>query len=137
MIAYWFSVMSLLEPHGELFCRLPPAAAYSSSASLGRKPPSQMQNAYASYHVTQLIGRFSLLAADAVHVAGKTGYVPGAHTRFRPRLTFVGSTYVVLFHVASHPVSYITAPPSSSSVALFKSPFPPFKCVCLPDPSVG
>ena len=34
----------------------------------GRNPPSQMQNAYASYQLTQLMGRFSLPPADAVHV---------------------------------------------------------------------
>ena len=47
------------EPHGYSRCSSPPAAAYSHSASLGRKPPSQMQNAYASYQSTQLIGNVS------------------------------------------------------------------------------
>jgi hypothetical protein len=55
-------------PHGYSRCWLPPAAAYSHSASLGKNPPSQMQKAYDSYQVTQLIGRFSWLPAGSVHV---------------------------------------------------------------------
>ena len=69
-------VPGVVLPHGYSRCWLPPAAAYSHSASLGRKPPSQMQNAYASYQFTQLIGRFSWLPAVAVHVAyGRAGHV--------------------------------------------------------------
>ena len=47
----------------------PPDAASSHSASVGRNPPSQMQNAYASYHVTQLIAFCSFVPIDGVHVA--------------------------------------------------------------------
>jgi hypothetical protein len=65
-----------------------------------------MQNAYDSYQVTQLIGRFSWLPAAAVHV-----YVIGAMSPSRGdphcRLAVVGSMCVVLFQpTASHPVSY-------------------------------
>jgi len=54
--------------HGYARCRLPPLAAYIDSASVGRSPPSHAQNAIASYHVMQTIGRFSLPAAVSVHV---------------------------------------------------------------------
>src|SRR5580698_6082141 len=57
------------DPQGYSRCWLPPAAAYSHSASLGRNPPSQIQNAYASYQVSQLSGRFSPSLAEGVHVA--------------------------------------------------------------------
>src|ERR1700689_4729114 len=59
-----------VEPHGYSRCWLPPAAAYSHSASLGKNPPSQMQNAYAAYQFTQLMGRFSCDPGEVVHVVG-------------------------------------------------------------------
>src|SRR5580698_5512518 len=68
-MAYWLAVPGAAEPHGYSRCWLPPTAAYSHSASLGRKPPSQMQKAYASYQFTQLIGRFSFAPAEGVHVS--------------------------------------------------------------------
>jgi hypothetical protein len=85
-----------------------------------------MQNAYASYQFTQLMGRFSLLAAVAVHVLAG---LAGLH---EPRLASVGSMSVVLFQsVASQPVSY---PPPGP---LFTSPIPPFKYAWMPDPDGG
>ena len=56
-------------PHGNLRSSAPATAAYSHSASLGRKPPSQMQNAASSYQFSQLMGRFSLAPGALVHVA--------------------------------------------------------------------
>src|SRR5579872_1004000 len=91
-MAYWqpvpgHAVPSAAVPHGYSRCWLPPAAAYSHSASLGRKPPSQMQKAYASCHVTQLIGKFSWPEGEGVHVA-KGGTPAGdPHARF----AFVGA----------------------------------------------
>src|SRR5579863_3702648 len=72
-MAYWqpvpgHAVPGEVEPQGYSRCWLPPAAAYAHSASLGRNPPSQMQKAYASCQVRQLIGRFSCEPAVAVHV---------------------------------------------------------------------
>src|SRR5271154_6080857 len=102
-MAYWQpvpgqAVPGAVEPHGYTSCSLPPAAGYSHSASLGRKPPSQMQNAYASYQFTQLIGRFSWLPPEvAVHVE---------YGEQEVRFAVVGSTSVALFQsVASQPVS--------------------------------
>src|ERR1019366_9569536 len=85
-MAYWqpvpgHAVPSAVLPHGYSFSWLPPAAAYSHSASLGRKPPSQMQNAADSYQFTQLIGRFSRLLADVV---------PVSHCDLHARLPLVG-----------------------------------------------
>ena len=39
-------------PQGYVRCSVPPAAAKFHSASVGSRPPSQMQNANASYQVT-------------------------------------------------------------------------------------
>src|SRR5262249_27149030 len=55
--------------HGYARCNVPAAAAYIDSASVGRKPPSQAQNAIASNQVMQLIGSSSLPATASVHVA--------------------------------------------------------------------
>src|SRR4051812_31586302 len=55
----WF--VSRLSPHGYLRSSSAPVAATCHSSSLGRKPPSQAQNANASYQVRQFIG-FSSLA---------------------------------------------------------------------------
>src|SRR5271167_2270053 len=94
-MAYWFAVPGAVDPHGYSRCWLPPAAAYSHSASLGRNPPSQMQNAYASYQVTQFIGRFSFPAAVPVHV------VEAPHDDrlplVGPDVVLVLSTYVFQF----------------------------------------
>src|ERR1035438_1634755 len=97
-MAYWFVVPGGVSPHGYGRCWLPPAAAYSHSASLGRKPPSQMQNAYDSHQLTQLIGRFSLAPAEAVHV-----WSMAASASAQARLAFVGAT--LLSSAASHPGS--------------------------------
>jgi hypothetical protein len=88
-----------------------------------------MQNAYDSYQVTQLIGRFSLVPADAVHVKKVSlSKLPNPHCRF----AVVGSMSVVLFQsTASHPVSY---PPL---LPLFERPRPSFKYVCFPEPAAG
>jgi len=51
-----------------------------------------MQKAYASYQLTQLIGRFSWLPAEVVHVED------GEH---EARLVSVGSTSVVSFQSAA------------------------------------
>src|SRR5271165_1588731 len=59
-MAYWLLAPGSVAPHGYSRCWLPPAAAYSHSASLGRNPPSQMQNAYASHQFTKFTGRFAL-----------------------------------------------------------------------------
>src|SRR6185295_8576809 len=62
----------------------PPAAANSHSASVGRRPPSQMQNASASYQVTQAMGLFSVLASGAaLHVARETPASPSHASRAR------------------------------------------------------
>src|SRR5271165_3421674 len=103
-MAYWPSVPGPLvqggaEPQGNSLCWLPPAAAYSHSASLGRKPPSQMQKAYASHQFSQLIGRFSWLPADSVNVE------LGPQER---RLVLVGQT--LASSVASQPVSKVPPP---------------------------
>src|SRR5580704_15894982 len=100
-MAYWLAVPGSVKPHGYSRCWLPPAAAYSHSASLGRKPPSQMQNAYASNQFTQLIGSRSLLPADGVHVAYAWALV-GSHTA-SDRLLLVG---------AMSPLSVTTQPGS-------------------------
>src|SRR5258708_5937652 len=83
-----------------------------------------MQNAYASYQFTQLIGRFSLLTTEGVHVAH-------ADAQTSTRLVLVGAT--LLLSDASQPGSYV-APASSPTPA---SPLPPFTCACLPEPSDG
>src|SRR5580765_6537428 len=54
--------------HGYARCSLPPLAAKFHSASVGRNPSSQMQNAIASYQLTQFCGLFSLSPAASVHV---------------------------------------------------------------------
>src|SRR5580692_1192711 len=104
-MAYSLPVPGAIAPHGYSRCWLPPAAAYSHSASLGRNPPSQMQNAYASYQFTQLIGRFSFSPTEVVHVenAGWGG------SESQARLPLVGAT--LSSSDATHPVSCV-APPS-------------------------
>src|SRR5512138_3653189 len=74
--AYSLLLPGEVSPHGNLRCSLPPAAAYTYSASLARKPPSQMQKAYASYQLMQFMGNFSLLPTSPVQVA-----VPFWHCR--------------------------------------------------------
>ena len=56
---------------------VPQAAAYSHSASVGRRPPSQTQNANAWNQVTQLRAYASLLPGVSVQVAnpGESGTV--------------------------------------------------------------
>jgi hypothetical protein len=49
--------------HGYARCSLPPTEANSHSASVGKYPPSQMQNAIASYQLTQFIALSSLAPA--------------------------------------------------------------------------
>jgi hypothetical protein len=72
-----------------------------------------MQKAYASYQVTQLIGRFSWLAGRGVHVLE----FKVLKWLNEPRLASVGSTSVALFQfAASQPVSYVPG------LALFSSP---------------
>jgi hypothetical protein len=88
-----FPVPGAVEPHGYSRCWLPPAAAYSHSASLGKNPPSQMQKAYASYQFTQVIGRFSWLPNVLVHVDGEQ----------EPRFVSVGA--MLLLSEVRHPVS--------------------------------
>src|SRR5450631_2600188 len=103
-MAYSLVVPGSVQPHGYCRCWLPPAAAYSRSDSLGRNPPSQMQNAYDSHHVTQLMGSFSLVPADAVHVASF-----GAHAK----LASVGATW------ASSDVTQPISDWAPASVSLF------------------
>src|SRR5580658_3028528 len=67
-MAYALAVPGSVAPHGYSRCSFPPAAAYSHSAALGKKPRSQIQNAYASYQFTQSIGRFSCVPAMGVQV---------------------------------------------------------------------
>src|ERR1700689_3724488 len=74
---YWFVAPGAAVPHGYSCCSAPPAPAYSHSASLGRKPPSQMQKAYASNQFSQTMGSFSLTPGIVVHVA-----FLGSHSRF-------------------------------------------------------
>src|ERR1019366_4678527 len=124
-MAYWqpvpgHAVPGAVLPHGYSRSWLPPAAAYSHSASLGKNPPSQMQNAYDSHQFTQFIGRFSLLLADVVHVAKLASHA---------RLVFVGA--MLLSSAVTPPVSYVPVSP------LLASPWPPFRCVCLPEPADG
>src|ERR1035441_4051543 len=81
-MAYWQpvpgqAVPGAVLPHGYSFSWLPPAAAYSHSASLGRNPPSQMQNAADSHQFTQLIGRFSCVLAVFVQALACKGLVTG------------------------------------------------------------
>src|SRR5262249_27121966 len=121
-MAYWFIVPGAVIPHGYCRCSLPPAAAYSHSASLGRKPPSQMQNAYASYQFTQLIGRFSRPpVADASEPGGPASKHP-------PPVTWncAGG--------ASAKSLFPGPPPPPPAVAV--SP-PPLRYACLPDPAAG
>src|ERR1039458_7630350 len=98
-MAYWqpvpgHAVPGAVLPHGYSFSWLPPAAAYSHSASLGRNPPSQMQNAADSHQFTQLIGRFSCVLAVFVQVS-----YPDWHAR----LPFVGA--MLLLSDVTQPVS--------------------------------
>src|SRR5580700_9553828 len=119
-MAYPLPVPGAAVPHGYSRCWLPPAAVYSHSDSLGRNPPSQMQNAYASYQSMQLIGRFSRLPTEFVHVLSA-----GPHAR----LVLVG---------AMLPLSDVTQPVSKlPGLTLFPSPWPPFRCACLPEPATG
>jgi hypothetical protein len=84
-----------------------------------------MQNAYASYQSTQLIGRFSWLPAALVQVtsvAWQFRFVSHVLAAPAPVATYVFQS------VASQPVSYVPALP------LLASPSPPFKCVWIPLP---
>src|SRR5271165_3924941 len=87
-MAYWLLAPGSVAPHGYSRCWSPPAAAYSHSASLGRNPPSQMQNAYASYQFTHAMGRFSCGPATGVHVDHVSNPLSGVHAR----LTSLGAT---------------------------------------------
>jgi hypothetical protein len=72
-----------------------------------------MQNAYASGHTTQLIGRFSWAPADAVHVAESLS------GELQVKLEVVGAK--LLSSDAAHPAS------NAPGVPLFASPFPSFR----------
>src|SRR5215470_15554438 len=111
-----------VEPHGYWRCSLPPAAAYCHSTSLGRKPPSQMQNAYASHQFTQLTGRFSLAPGAFVQVW---------KIELQARFAFVGATLAL--SAVDHPVSYVVP----EELPLSTSPRPPLRCPCLPEPAGG
>src|SRR5580658_10010580 len=89
-------------PHGYSSCSLPPAAAYSHSDSLGRNPPSQMQKAYASCHMTQLIGRFSCPPDVGVQVAKS---FPLSLLQTVVRFASVGEIFVS--SAAAHPGSNV------------------------------
>src|SRR5580692_10986691 len=102
-MAYAFAVPGGAAPQAYSSCWLPPAA-YSHSAWLGKKPPSQMQNAYASAQFTQLIGRFSLPPIALVHV-GYGSLPPQPVVRF----AVVGSRFAL--SDATQPGSYVSAPP--------------------------
>src|SRR5262245_297737 len=83
-----------------------------------------MQNAYASYQVTQLIAWCSLLPAVVVQLA-------------------FGSQFRLVFHppavVARLAFQAIDQPGSlaAASAPTPARPLPPFRRVCLPEPSVG
>ena len=57
-----------LVPHGYIRCSSPPAIAYFHSASVGRNPPSQMQNAYDSYQLVHVIGSISFSPGSSVQL---------------------------------------------------------------------
>src|ERR1041384_7251131 len=57
-----------MEPQGYWRCSSPPAAAKRHSASLGKKPPSQMQKAYDSHQFKHAIGKSSFSPASSVQV---------------------------------------------------------------------
>ena len=80
-----------------------------------------MQNAYASYQFTQLIGRFS--------------WLPGASSRSR-RCAVAREVGVRRRDVASSGAdpARLVAP---ARLAAFASPWPPFRCACLPEPAGG
>jgi hypothetical protein len=89
-----------------------------------------MQNAYDSYQVTQLIGRFSLVPADAVHVKKVSlSKLPNPHCRF----AVVGSMSVRVVPVDGVPPRLVSATCST----LFERPRPSFKYVCFPEPAAG
>src|SRR5579864_2199666 len=83
-----------------------------------------MQKAYASYHVVQLIGRFSWVPGVLVHVLYPLQPVSA-------RLASVGATLVL--SDVSQPVSYTTPPSYAASI----SPWPLFKWECFPEPAGG
>src|SRR5580692_8769239 len=109
-MAYWLAVPGSVEPHGYSRCWLPPAAAYPHSASLGRNPPSQMQNAYASCQVTQSIGKFSWVLTAVVHVASVSSVVPS-----QASIRFISVGAILALSDATQPGSY-AGPASSGSV---------------------
>src|ERR1700723_140214 len=115
VIAYWLPIPGEAPPHGYSRCSMPPAAAYSHSASLGRKPPSQIQNAYASHQLMQSMGRCSFSPSDAVQVTG----TQGARLVFQ---VFSASVPVAMFEFQSR-----ASQPRSCSLGspLFVSPSPP------------
>src|SRR5580698_2557624 len=84
-----------------------------------------MQNAYASYQVTQLVGRCSPVPALFVHVA------PGqpAKALFHEPV----SDSRLAFQDGSHPGSDAPASPPPT----LARPAPPFRYACLPEPAVG
>jgi hypothetical protein len=75
------------DPHGYFRSSLPPAAAYSHSASVGNQPPSQAQNADASYQVTPFIGCRLLASgrsATAVFKSAESAAIWLSHASCQP-----------------------------------------------------
>src|SRR3569832_2867906 len=64
---YW-RVQSAAWGNGNSLCSLPPTAASSHSASVGRRPPSQILNACASAQLTWTLGKSSFAPTPSVHV---------------------------------------------------------------------
>ena len=87
-------------PHGYSRLSAPPAAASSHSASMGSVPPSQMQNANASYQLAQVMGRPSFVPGTSVHVGGSL--VPSLHARSRRNDAWSAGKNA--FQLASHPL---------------------------------
>src|SRR4051812_15152754 len=65
------SWLSFIDPHANERCSLPPAAAKPHSAFVGKRPPSQTQNANSTCHGTQL----SALASRASRVFSARTFV--------------------------------------------------------------
>src|SRR5262245_3234456 len=63
VLAFSSSSTAPASPHGYGRFWAPPAAAYSHSASVGKRPPSQAQNAKATNQLKHSIGWFRLSSA--------------------------------------------------------------------------
>ena len=70
--AMWMRSFASMLPHGNSRCSEPPCAAKLHSASVGRRPPSQMQNAISTCHGMQLTAFES--SADFVFSARMAGF---------------------------------------------------------------